>query len=76
MRDGIGDSGPASEVLLSHHSMRRQAKSEKYDVSPVDSEKASHYLLVGPPDLSQGKWRAWRDSNPRPMASEATTLSG
>ncbi len=22
------------------------------------------------------KWRAWRDSNPRPMASEATTLSG
>ncbi len=22
------------------------------------------------------EWRAWRDSNPRPMASEATTLSG
>src|SRR5690606_26320232 len=26
--------------------------------------------------LSQRVWRAWRDSNPRPMASEATTLSG
>ena len=22
------------------------------------------------------RWCAWRDSNPRPMASEATTLSG
>ena len=25
---------------------------------------------------SIGDWCAWRDSNPRPMASEATTLSG
>src|SRR5690606_42052911 len=24
----------------------------------------------------KGGWRAWRDSNPRPMASEATTLTG
>ena len=26
--------------------------------------------------VKRGKWRAWRDSNPRPLASEATTLSG
>ncbi len=25
---------------------------------------------------TEGRWRARRDSNPRPMASEATTLSG
>src|SRR5690606_34611882 len=31
---------------------------------------------ISVPFPSQGEWRAWRDSNPRPMASEATTLSG
>ena len=29
----------------------------------------------GIPTCPQEKWRAWRDSNPRPTASEAATLS-
>ena len=32
--------------------------------------------FVAPRVDAAEKWRAWRDSNPRPMASEATTLSG
>src|SRR5690606_24139382 len=45
----------------------------------LDSVRREHPIRFCPrsvPDLSQGVWRAWRDSNPRPMASEATTLSG
>jgi hypothetical protein len=44
-----------------------------YSVCKAERSKVWHTQGT---DLSQGKWRAWRDSNPRPMASEATTLSG
>lgn len=42
--------------------------------------KATTYALSAPRNswhrFVTGRWRAWRDSNPRPTASEAATLSG
>ena len=45
----------------------------------MDHENAAHDQqdpATAGGDQVSGEWCAWRDSNPRPMASEATTLSG
>ena len=42
-------------------------------IAPEEPLKSRHRMDT---IWAQIPWCAWRDSNPRPMASEATTLSG
>ena len=57
--EGPGGGGPWGPV---------RGHARLYSVGPGRPEKTWHSQGT---DLSQGVWRAWRDSNPRPMASEA-----
>lgn len=70
------DLGPGVSAVLAARRDQARTQPDLPRYTGSESKLRSTHALGAGTGWSRGRWRARRDSNPRPMASEATTLSG